>query len=178
MAATRFRHPSAVKNHGPPAGLGWTLIVFGLFFMSVVVFKDAPLALFGQLTEGEIVKITERSTMGSKSPRRAGETLSAYRKRSKEGGVSYLLGVRFTPAGGQPVEIETKATYGFSEQVGDKVQMIYLPSRLQGAEIYSLKQLWLPLATGVVVSTLCLLGGGLILRLRRKYRLAQSTGAQ
>jgi hypothetical protein len=166
-------NPNSVLTHrskrGVPAGLGWTLIVFGLFFLAVVVFKDAPLALFGRIAEGEIIRITER-TSSDHSPRRRGESRASYRARTRKGGVSHVLTLRYAPAGEAARDIETLATWGFSEKVGDRVQVIYLPDEPDDAEIYSAKQLWLPLATGCTVTTLCLVGGGFIVRASRRRR--------
>lgn len=142
-----------------PAGIGWTLVVFGVFFLAVAIGKDARRVVFGQYAEGEITKITERSSSSGSSDK--------YGKR-RGGGVSHILTVRFTPEGGQPLDVDTLATWGFTEKVGDRVRLIHLPGRPEDAEIYSTKQIWLPLATGFTVSALCLGGGIALLRWRRR----------
>jgi hypothetical protein len=156
------------QNRGLPAGIGYALLVFGLFFLSVAVFKDLRLALFGARSEGEIVRITEKVSR-SDAKRRPGESLESFRKRDK-GGISYILTLRFTPQGGAPIEIDTRATWGLAEKVGDRVPVIYLPQSPRRAEINTVKQVWLPLATGFTVSALCLFGGGWIVRAARRRR--------
>ena len=163
--ATQYNSDPRAKR-GPPAGIGWTLIVFGVFFLSVALLKDVRRAAFGQFAEGEIIKITERSSIG-------GGGTDSRGRRKKSGGVSHILTVRFTPTGGERMEVDTLATWGFSEKVGDKVRLIHLPGKPQDAEIYSVKQVWLPLATGLAVGSLCLGGGVLILRWRKRV-LARS----
>jgi hypothetical protein len=144
-----------------PAGIGWTLIAFGVFFLAAVIMKDTRRAAFGQFADGEIVKITERTSSG-------GGGTDKHGRRKASAGVSHVLTVRYTPGNGEPMEVETLATWGFSEKVGDRVRMIYLPDRLDDAEIYSFKQIWLPLATGFTLSALCLGGGTWIVRRRRR----------
>lgn len=156
---------------GLPAGLGYVLLAFGLFFLSVAIFKDLRLALLGATTEGEIIRITEKVSR-SYAKRRPGESLEEFRKRDK-GGITYILTLRFAPEGGSPVEIDTHATWGLAEKVGDRVPVIYLPGSPQGAEINTVKQVWLPLATGFTVSAFCLISGGWIVRAaRRRHRAA------
>lgn len=154
------------QSKGLPAGIGYVLLVFGLFFLSIAIFKDLRLPLFGAHTEGEIVRITEKVGR-SDAKRRPGESLESFRKRDK-GGITYILTLRFTPQGGTPIEIDTHATWGLAEKVGDRVPVIYLPQSPQRAEINTFKQVWLPLATGFTVSALCLFGGGWIVRAARR----------
>lgn len=152
------------------AGLGYVLLVFGLFFLSVAVFKDLRLALLSSTTEGEIVRITEKVSR-SDAKRRPGESLKEFQKRNK-GGISYILTLRYTPEGGAPIEIDTRATWGLAEKVGDRVSVIYLPGSPQGAEINTFKQVWRPLATGFTVSAFCLISGGWIVRAARRRNRA------
>jgi hypothetical protein len=151
---------------GLPAGIGYVLLAFGLFFLCVAVFNDLRLALLGLTTEGEIIRITEKVSR-SDAKRRPGESLKEFKKRDK-GGISYILTLRYTPQGGAPIEIDTRATWGLAEKVGDRVPVIYLPGSPRGADINSVKQVWLPLATGFTVSAFCLISGGWIVRAARR----------
>lgn len=154
------------QSKGLPAGIGYVLLAFGLFFLSVAVFKDLRLALLGAQTEGEIVRITEKVGRAD-AKRRPGESRESFRERNK-GGITYILTLRFTPEGSEPIEIDTHATWGLAEKVGDRVPVIYLPQSPRRAEINTFKQVWLPLATGFTVSSLCLFGGAWIVRVARR----------
>lgn len=155
---------------GLPAGIGYVLLAFGLFFLSVAIFKDLRLALLGATTEGEIVRITEKVSR-SDANRRPGESLKEFQKRN-HGGITYILSVRFTPPDSPTVEIDTHATWGLAEKVGDRVPVIYLPSSPRRAELNTFKQVWLPLATGFTVSAFCLFFGGWIVRAARRRNRA------
>jgi hypothetical protein len=148
-------------------GFGALLVAAGLFFLGVAIAKDARLAFLGQRGEGEITKVTVRTSMDSSS-RRKGESIKAYRARTRKGGESHVLSVRYTPAGGAEVEVETLATWGYQGKVGDRVKLVYFPEEPENAEIDNPRQVWLPLATGLTVGTVCLVGGILLFRLGRR----------
>ena len=148
-------------------GFGIGLMVAGLFFLSVAIAKDARLAFLGERGEGEITKVTVR-TSPDRSSRRKGESLKAYRARTKSGGESHVLHVRYTPAGAEPMEVETLATWNYRAAVGERVKLVYFPDAPENAEIDNVRQVWLPLATGLTVGTLCLVGGALLFRKGRR----------
>lgn len=152
-------------------GIGWFLAALGVFFLGVAITKDARLAFLGQRGEGEITKLTER-TSADRSSRRKGESQSSYRARSKSGGKSYIYTVRYTPAGGASMEFDTLGTWRYQAKVGDRVKLIYFPEDPDGAEIDNVKQVWLPLATGLTVGALCLVGGLMLVRLGRRQAAA------
>ena len=148
-------------------GFGALLVALGLFFLSVAIAKDARLAFLGERGEGEITKVTVRTSV-DRSSRRKGESLKAYRARTRKGGESRVLSVRYTPAGAAEMEVETLATWGYDGKVGDRVKLVYFPTEPENAEIDNVKQVWLPLATGLTVGTLCLVGGILLFRMGRR----------
>lgn len=163
------------KNPGLAKGVGWFLAVLGVFFLGVAITKDARLAFLGQRGEGEITKVTER-TSPDRSSRRTGESRSSYRARTKTGGKSHILTVRYTPGGGAPIEFDTLATWNYEGKVGDRVKLVYFPEDPDGAEIDNVKQVWLPLATGLTVGTVCLVGGLMLVRLGRRQAAAVAAG--
>jgi hypothetical protein len=148
-------------------GFGGALVAAGLFFLAVAIAKDARLAFMGQRGEGEITKVTVR-TSPDRSSRRKGESLKAYRARTKTGGKSHVLTVRYAPAGAEPMEVETLATWGYEGKVGDHVKLVYFPDAPENAEIDNARQVWLPLATGLTVGPLGLVGGVLLFRKGRR----------
>ena len=152
-------------------GFGSFLAVLGVFFLGVAVMKDARLAFLGQRGEGEITKVTVRTSIDTSS-RRKGESLKAYRARTRKGGESRVLTVRYAPAGGSEMEVETLATWRYDGKVGDRVKLVYFPAEPENAEIDDVRQVWLPLATGLTVGTLCLVGGVLLFRLGRRLPTA------
>ena len=147
------------KNRGCFSVLSWVLLVAGAFFLSVVIFKDLRLALFGKPADGVITKITERVSSGGSGRQRQGESDAAYRERKRRVGISYDMHVRYTPEGGEPVEFKTSSTFGHEHKAGDSVKLIYLPSNPMRAEVNTTKQVWLPIGVGFLVSAFCLFGG-------------------
>ena len=155
-------HPLA-KNRGCFRFVSWALLLFGILCLGRLVW-DLRLAVTGSIADGAITKITMRTSYGGSSGRRRdGESEESYRKRTNRASTSYDLLVRFTPQGGEPRDFQTVATFGHDAKVGDAVKVIYLPGDPGSAEIYSAKQVWLPMAVGFIVTTLCL-GGGWFLR--------------
>jgi hypothetical protein len=112
------------------------------------------------------------ASSADRSSRRTGESQSLYRARTKSGGKSYIYTVRYTPAGGESIEFDTLATWRYEGKVGDRVKLIYFPEDPDGAEIDNVKQVWLPLATGLTVGTVCLVGGLMLVRLGRRQAAA------
>lgn len=140
----------AQRRSSAPLVFGLLLLLMGTFFLSVVVFRDAPVALFGIKAGAVVEKVTEE-------PRRT---------TSRNSGPSHRLHLLFTLPDGEPARFDSLSTWGLTLQAGDEVPIIYRPGPPLHAEVYSARQLWLPLATGTVVSTICLLGGYFILRSR------------
>lgn len=141
--------------------MGWVLLAFGLFFLGALLWNQARVAVFGIVTDGIVEKVTTRVSYGS-SPRRPGESMESYRDRSG-GGASHDLHIRFSTTDGEEVGFTTVSTFGHELNEGDPVRVIFLPNQPEKAEIYSPKQLWLPLVTGTIV-TAFFLGGGIYLR--------------
>ena len=160
-----------VSKRRAALGFGWVLAALGVFFLGVAIMKDARLAFLGQHGEGEITKVTER-TSADRSSRRKGESNSSYRARKKSGGKSYIYTVRYTPAGGESIEFDTLGTWRYQAKVGDRVKLIYFPEDPDGAEIDTVKQVWLPLATGLTLGTVCLVGGLMLVRVGRRQAMA------
>ena len=164
------------SNPGFTKGLGFFLAALGVFFLGVAITKDARLAFLGQRGEGEITKVTER-TSADRSSRRKGESQSSYRARTKTGGKSYIYTVRYAPAGGESIEFDTLGTWRYQAKVGDRVKLVYFPEDPDGAEIDNVKQVWLPLATGLTVGSVCLVGGLMLVRLGRRQAAAAAAVA-
>ncbi len=147
------------QNRGCFRFIGWALLLGSVLFVGRFVF-DLKLAVTGRIADGAITKVTKRTSYSSTS-RRNGESNASYNGRSGAS-TSYDLTVRFTPEGGTNTEFVTTSTFGHELKEGDTVKVIYQASQPTQAEIYSAKQLWLPLCVGFVVSAFSL-GGGLFL---------------
>ncbi len=150
----------------PRVGLfiGWALLLSGGFFLTMVVLKEGRLALFGQHTNAVVEKVTEitqshtLSKYTSDGKRRTGD-----RKRTS---ISQVMQLGFITADGKPISFETLATFNTEAKVGDTQPIVYLPSDPMRAKIATLRQLWLPMLTGLLLSVLCLGGGVLLVKLR------------
>jgi hypothetical protein len=142
---------------------GIVLLAAGFFFLGALIWNQGRLAIFGKRADGVVREITE-TTRTSATTRRDGESLQAYRERSRRKGTRYTLRVQFTPEGGAPAEFSTTSTFGHTLEKGGMVRVIYLPGDPAGAEIDSARQLWLPMAVGFIVSAVCLGGGALLIR--------------
>lgn len=140
---------AVAQNRGCARTIAWVLVVSGTFFLGCVMWNQFRLAVLGKVTDGVVIKPSDVSEQEERIHRR---------------GNSQRIFVRYTPEGGGPVEFKTSRTFGTELSWGDAVKVIYLPKNPLGAEIYSAKQLWLPMMVGLLVSTVCL-GGGLLLQL-------------
>lgn len=149
------------RNQGCASVLGWILLALGTFFLGALLWNQVRVAVFGEVTDGFVEKVTTRVSYGS-APRRPGESLESNRDRSG-GGVAHDLHIRFPTSGGKEVGFTTVSTFGHELAEGDAVRVIYLPHQPEKAEIYSPKQLWLPTLTGTIVTAI-FLGGGIYLR--------------
>jgi hypothetical protein len=128
-----------------PPFFGWALLIAGIFFMSIALFKDTKLALLGKRTDGVVESLSPVSN-------------------------STMLKVRYTPEGGQPVTFETTSTFGVELKPGDAIGVVYLKHKPQAAEINTARQLWLPLLIALSFSTACLVSGAFIIRYHRMLR--------
>lgn len=151
--------------------LAWACLAFAALCLGRVVL-DARLAALGVVADGTVVKTEITTTSGGTTSRRSGESRSEYeRRRSNRSSTSLHATVRFTAAGETaPRDFKTVATFRQELKTGDTVKVIHLPSDPGSAEIYSAKQLWLPLTVGIVVT---LVSGGLgwfLLRLARRSK--------
>lgn len=159
------------KPRGAALFFGWSLLLLtGLFLGRVVL--DARLAAFGVLADGVVTKIEMNTTYGGGSTsRHSGESHSDYqRRRGSRASTSYYATVRFAPAGGQARDFKTVSTFGHELKVGDGVKVIHLSWNPGVAEIYSAKQLWLPLGVGITVTLICGGLGWFLLRLARRMK--------
>ena len=148
---------------------GWSLLLLTVLFLGRLVL-DARLAAFGVIADGAVTKIEMNTTYGGSSSRRTSG--SGYRRGKSDASTSYHATVRFAPAGEEPRDFKTVSTFGHELKVGDAVKVIHLPWNPGAAEIYSAKQLWLPLGVGVTVT---LISGGLgwfLLRLAGRMKSA------
>ncbi len=137
------------RRSSAPLVFGLLLLLMGAFFSGVVAFRDAPLALFGLRTGAVVEKVTEEPNHTSRKSR-----------------PSYRLHLLFTLPNGESARFDSLSTWGHTLQAGDEVAIIYRPGPPLRGEVYSARQLWLPLATGTIASAVCLLGGYAILRHR------------
>lgn len=141
------------------------LFLLSALFLGGTLQGQCRLAAFGKKADGVVTKLRAATSSSSSSGTR---NSSGGYNRSGGGGTTYFYTVRFTPENGPPVEFETTGCWGTVLVVGDAVKIIYLPSRPTRAEIYTTKQLWLPMCTGLGMGLACLGGGGFMLRRRRR----------
>lgn len=149
---------------------GWLMLAAGVFFLGAVLWNDCRLAAKGVFGEGVITHVEVRSSASSTGKRWDHESEDAYRNRMR-GGVSHILTVRHTPAGGEPTDFKVRSTFGKDLKEGDAVKVIYLPEQPAKAQIYSTKQLWLPIAVGFTASAGSLGIGALLLWFARKVAM-------
>jgi hypothetical protein len=146
---------------------GWVMVAAGIFFLGAVLWNDCRLAMKGVFGEGVITHVEARASSSSGGRRREHETDEEYRNRTR-GGVSHILTVRHTPEGGEPTDFKVRSTFGKDLKEGDAVKVIYLPEQPTKAQIYSTKQLWLPIVVGFTASAAALGIGAFLLRLARR----------
>jgi len=147
--------------------IGWALLLAGIGFLCAAV-SQTRLPISGKITKGVVTKIDERISIGSVSQQKGESDAWYFERRSRSKGVSYDLTVHYTPEGAAPADFKSVATFGLAHKVGDQVDVIYLPSNPLGAEIYTARQVWLPLCVGFTVSFLCIGGGFYLLRAIRR----------
>ncbi len=135
------------QNRGCARTVAWVLLALGTFFFACLMWNQFRLAVLGKVTDGIVVKPTESAEQQERIHRR---------------GNAHRILVRYTPEGGEPVEFRTSSTFGTELNWGDPVKVIYLPGDLMGAEIYTARQLWLPMTVGLIVSLACLGAGALV----------------
>ncbi len=150
----------------------WSFLAFAALCLVRVVL-DVRLAALGIIADGVVTKIEMTTSYGGGTTRRSGELYSDYQKRRSRSSAStsYHATVHFTPEGGEARDFKTVSTFGHDLKVGDAVKVIHLDPGF--AEIYSAKQVWLPLGVGIIVTTVC---GGLGWFLRRIVRRMKSAG--
>jgi hypothetical protein len=165
---------SATQPKPNPRGFflvsGWLMLAAGVFFLGAVLWNDCQLAARGVFGEGVITHVEVRSSHGGGGSRRDHESDEEYRNRTR-GGVSHILTVRHTPEGGEPTDFKVRSTFGKDLKEGDEVKVIYLPDQPAKAQIYSTKQLWLPIAVGFSASAGSLGIGALLLWFARKVAM-------
>lgn len=130
--------------------VGWVLIALGGLFVVSVLARDARLVVFGKKTEGVVLNAGADSARNSK----------------------YALSFRLE--NGTEAKFQTSPTWGSRHRPGDTVPIVYLPGDPSRAEINTMRQLVLPMATGMVASSLCLAAGVCLLAWFRRVEEAWS----
>lgn len=152
------------KRTGFPFIAAVLLLLSALFFGGTLQ-GQCWLAAFGKTANGVVTKLRASTSSSTTDGKRnsAGEY-----NRTGGGGTTYFYTVRFTPENGPPVEFEATGCWGTVLEVGNAVKVIYLLSRPTYAEIYTTRQLWLPMFTGLGMGLACLGGSAFMLRRRRR----------
>ncbi len=160
----------------PPRGVilffAWSCLAFTALCLGRVVL-DARLAACGVIADGVVTKLETNTTYGGGSSSRRSTS-----RRSSDASTSHYGTVRFAPAGGEARDFKTVSTFGHELKAGDAVKVIHLPWNPGAAEIYSAKQVWLPLGAGITVT---LITGGLgwfLLRLARRKKTSAGPGSR
>ena len=156
------------KPRNKRAGFPFTatvLFLLSALFLGGTLQGQCRLAAFGKTADGVVTKRRAKTSSSTTSGKR--NSAGQYTKTGG-GGTTYFYTVRFTPENGPPVEFETTGCWGTVLVVGDAVKVIHLPSRPTLAEIYTTKQLWLPMYVGLGMGLACLGGGGFMLQRRHR----------
>ena len=140
------------------------LLLLSALFLGATLQGQCRVAAFGKIADGVVTKLRAKTSSSTSSGKR---NAAGQYTQTGGGGTTYFYTVRFTPENGLPVEFEATGCWGTVLIMGDTVKVIYLPSRPTYAEIYTTKQLWLPMCTGLGMGLACLGGGAFMLRLRR-----------
>lgn len=149
------------KNRGCLSALGWILLAAGVF-LGALLWNQVRLVVLGQVIDGAVTEVTTRVTYGGGGSRKPGESMDSYGQRSRAS-ITHELHVHCAPEGAEPFDFVTTSTFGHELKAGDSVRVIHVPGSPKSAEIYSDKQLWLPMVVGAFVSFSCL-GAGIFLR--------------
>jgi len=141
--------------------LGIGLVALGILGAVSLAMKEFRLALFGEAATGIVNKVEEITTSTSSR----WEYRNGQKVRVSTAAPSYFMTIGFTAKDGTPVEFRTLATFLTEARVGDEHDLVYLPSQPKNAKIATLRQLWLPMITGILFTTVCLgLGTWLIFK--------------
>ncbi len=130
------------------AWLSWLLILLGAALLSLLILRDARLALLG-----------EREVEGLVLEPAAGQSFSQKR-----------FEVSFQPKQGDKVTFRTASTCGLKFEPGQVVPVVYLASHPERAQIDSARQVWMPLAIGGLFSCGMLGAGLLMIAIRSGWR--------
>ncbi len=142
--------------------LGGGLIAMGITGVVSLFMKEIPLALNGERSTGIVTKVEKITTSYGST----GNSRGGVRAGGKYASDLMFMYIDFTTKDGQAMQVKTLATFNTEAKEGDLHPMIYLPSKPETAKIYSAKQLWLPMSVGIVISTLCLVGGRAMVKCR------------
>lgn len=139
------------------AHLFWKIVSIGLLALALLGFsslikKEYRLAIFGEKSTGIVKKVETITTSTDSKWVQRGNTRVAIPR----GGDLTFMTIGFMTKAGNPVQVETLATFNTVAKEGDSHPMIYLPATPENAKIYSAKQLWLPMCVGTIFSTVCL----------------------
>lgn len=130
------------------AWLSWLLVLFGAALLSLLILRDARLALLG-----------EREVEGLVMEPADGQRFSQKR-----------FEVTFQPKQGDRVTFPTASTCGSKFEPGQVVPVVYLASHPERAQIDTARQVWLPLAAGGLFSSGMLGAGLLMIAIRSGWR--------
>lgn len=142
---------TSTKQFNIPKGIGWVAAAFGAFFLIVLMVKDLRLVVFGTKTQG-VVQPAERQP-----------------------GEKFKFTVQFKLPDGAETQIQTSPTWGSRHEPGEIVPIIYLPSNPSKAEINTLRQLILPMFTGMFAASLALGFGLMLIAMRSREKAARRT---
>ncbi len=131
--------------------IGTCLIALALVGITALCLKEIPLAFLGEHATGFVKQVEVIQTSTASKWR--------YGQPESRSGSTTIMHLVHTTKEGKPIESKHTATFHTEAKVGDEHELIYLPWHPQRAMIYSAKQLWLPMTTGVIFSSLCLLLG-------------------
>ena len=131
--------------------IGACLIALALVGITALCLKELPLAFFGEHAIGlvEQVEVIQTSTTSKWRHGRA----------ESRGGSTTILHLVHKTKEGKPIQSKHTATFHTEAKAGDEHPLVYLPWHPDRAMIYSARQLWLPLTTGVIFSAICLFLG-------------------
>jgi hypothetical protein len=149
----------------PSRGFGWSLLLLTALFLVRLVL-DWRLAASGVIAHGKVVNVETGTRCGCHGTSR----------RQRGTGKTVYATVRFAPAGGALRDFKTICTFREIPKKGDAVKVIHLPWNPAAAEIYSVRQLWLPLAVGFAVTLISGGAGVFLLRCARRAKPAKGAG--
>lgn len=142
--------------------ISWFMLAFAVLGIYSLSIKEYRLALVGVRGTGVVDKV-EVITTSTTSTINANSS-NPNKRRVRHGSQSTILHMTVTTQEGKTSQIKTHATFNTEAKVGDRFEMIYLPSKPDVAKIYNARQFWLPMMIGTIVTAFCLVVGLLFVR--------------